>query len=259
MAPDPCTADHSNGQYRPRPPGARIGTVKARCVLGPILVLAAAPAAFAQQNDVVFKQSQGDDGVVHMDITTSYAFPGLPPRTASSGAGTVRVTLPTADVKLDSVDPGYTCVQIDPASITCSAQDGGPAFPQSMTMRLVSRSCWAPDPGQAGSADVWAAPSDPGTAPDVSLPMQAGECAGDPGGQPVQDTKEACKVPNVKGVSLAAAKRELKAGDCTLGKTRAAFSPKVKTGRVISQSPRPGKTLKSGAKVNLVVSRGKKR
>src|SRR3954453_22001896 len=112
MAADPGTADHSNGQYRRRPAAARIGMVKALCVLGPILVLAAAPAALAQQNDVVFKQSQGDDGLVHMDVTATSPFPGLPPRTASSGAGTVRVTVPTAAVKLESVDPGYTCVQV---------------------------------------------------------------------------------------------------------------------------------------------------
>jgi beta-lactam-binding protein with PASTA domain len=93
----------------------------------------------------------------------------------------------------------------------------------------------------------------------VSLPIQPGECAADAGGQPVQDTKESCKVPNVKGDTLAAAKRELKAGDCLLGRVRKAYSAKVKKGRVISQSQLPGKTLKAGGKVNLVISKGKKR
>jgi PASTA domain len=230
--------------------------VKSLAVLA--LSLVVVPVAFAQQNDAVFKQTQGDDGLVHMEVTASYAFPGLPPRTANSGAGTVRVTLPGANFKLESVDPGYTCVQTDPAAITCSAQDAGPAFPTSMTMRLVSAGCWAPDAGQAGSADVWAAPTDPGSAPDVTLPIQPGECAADAGGQPVQDTKETCKVPNLKGDTVAEATRELKGAVCTRGKVKLAFSPKVKKGRVISQSQRPGKTLKAGAKVNLVVSRGKR-
>jgi beta-lactam-binding protein with PASTA domain len=33
---------------------------------------------------------------------------------------------------------------------------------------------------------------------------------------------------------------------------------RIKRGRVISQRPRPGKRLKPGAKVRLVVSKGKK-
>jgi hypothetical protein len=231
--------------------------VKALAVL--VLGLVAVPSAFAQQNDAVFNQTQGDDGLTHMQLTVSYAFPGLPPRTANSGAGTVRVMLPGADLKLESVDAGYTCIQTDPASITCSAPDAGPAFPTSMTIRLVSPGCWVPDSGQIGSADIWAAPNDPGSAPDVSLPVQPGQCAADAGGQPVLDTKQTCKVPNLKGDTVAAATRELKGAVCARGNVKLAYSPKVKKGRVISQSQRPGKTLKPGAKVNLVVSRGKKR
>lgn len=224
-----------------------------------LAALAGATAgASAQQNDATFKQTQGDDGQIHMEVTASYPFPGLPPRTGNSGAGTVRVTLPGANFKLESVDAGYTCVQTDPAAITCSAQDGGPAFPTSMTMRLVSGSCWAGDAGP-GSADVWAAPIDPGGAPDVSLPIQPGECSADASGQPVLDTKQTCKVPNVKGMTLAAAKRELRAGDCALGTVRTAFSPKARRGRVVAQSQRPGKTMKAGSRVSLVVSKGKRR
>jgi serine/threonine-protein kinase len=93
----------------------------------------------------------------------------------------------------------------------------------------------------------------------VSLPIQPGECAAEAADQPVQDTKESCKVPNVKGMTLSAARRELKAGDCLLGTVRKAHSAKIKRGRVVSQSQRPGKTLKAGGKVNLVISKGKKR
>jgi PASTA domain-containing protein len=235
-------------------------------VLTGVLAVALAAAgvtdsALAQSNDATFKQTQGDDGQIHMELSVGYGFPGLPPRTANSGVGTVRVTLPGASFRLESVDPGYNCIQAGGGeSITCSAegqpQAGGTAFPASMTVRLVSASCWT---GPAGSADIWAAPTDPGGSPDVSLPVQPGGCAADPGNQPVQDTKESCKVPNVKKMTLVAAKRELKAGDCALGKVKFAASPTVKKGRVISQSQRPGKTLPAAAKVNLVVSRGKKR
>jgi beta-lactam-binding protein with PASTA domain len=39
---------------------------------------------------------------------------------------------------------------------------------------------------------------------------------------------------------------------------RKAFSAKVKKGRVISQKPAPGKRLAKGAKVSVVVSRGRR-
>ena len=68
---------------------------------------------------------------------------------------------------------------------------------------------------------------------------------------------KACIVPKVKGNSLSAAKRAIKAHNCSVGKIKHSFSRKVKKGRVISQKPKPGKRLKHGAKVNLVVSKGR--
>jgi hypothetical protein len=66
-----------------------------------------------------------------------------------------------------------------------------------------------------------------------------------------------CVVPNVKGKTLAAAKRKIAAGHCRTGTVRKAKSKTVPKGKVISQSPRAGKRLAKGSKVNLVVSRGK--
>jgi beta-lactam-binding protein with PASTA domain len=66
-----------------------------------------------------------------------------------------------------------------------------------------------------------------------------------------------CVVPKVKGKTLAAAKRAIKSRHCSVGKIKRASSRKVKKGHVISQKPRPGSRLKRGAKVNLVVSRGR--
>jgi len=71
------------------------------------------------------------------------------------------------------------------------------------------------------------------------------------------DTK--CRVPNVKGKSLRAARAALARGGCRLGKISRAYSAKVNKGRVISQKPRPGARLPKRGKVNLVVSRGRKR
>jgi PASTA domain len=72
-------------------------------------------------------------------------------------------------------------------------------------------------------------------------------------------TTPPCLVPKVRGKTLSAAKRSIKAHDCSVGKVKHASSRTVKKGHVISQTPKPGVRLKHGARVNLVVSRGKRR
>ena len=67
-----------------------------------------------------------------------------------------------------------------------------------------------------------------------------------------------CRVPNVKGKSLAVAKRKIAAAHCKTGKVTTAKSKTVKKGNVISQKPKAGTKLRKGSKVNLVVSRGKR-
>jgi beta-lactam-binding protein with PASTA domain len=60
-------------------------------------------------------------------------------------------------------------------------------------------------------------------------------------------------------MTVAAATREITAGDCLKGRVTFAYSKKVKKGRVIKQSQRPGKTLTFRSKVNLTVSKGKRK
>ena len=223
-----------------------------------LATLAAVLAFGSQSNDATLRQTQGDDGLFRVEVTVSYGFPGLPPRTANSGVGTVRVTLPNANLKVESADSAYQCGTDGPTMIVCrtdgTPQGEGTSFPPTMTMTLISPSCLT----DAGTADVWAAPYDPGGSPDVSLTLTPRGCVSTGDGQPVVDTKETCKVPNVKGMTLAAATRELSAGDCLKGKVTLAYSPKVKKGRVIKQSQRPGRTMKFRSKVNLTVSKGKR-
>src|SRR5436190_15597443 len=71
-------------------------------------------------------------------------------------------------------------------------------------------------------------------------------------------SRHSCLVPKVTGKTLAAAKRAIKAHNCRVGKITRAFSTKVKSGRVISQTPKARQRLEHGAKVNLVVSQGRK-
>ena len=68
-----------------------------------------------------------------------------------------------------------------------------------------------------------------------------------------------CVVPNVKGKKLRAASRAITEAYCSVGKVTRTFSKSVKKGRVISQRPQPGKALAAGSKVELTVSKGKKR
>jgi PASTA domain len=66
-----------------------------------------------------------------------------------------------------------------------------------------------------------------------------------------------CVVPKVKGKKLAAAEKAIKAAHCAVGKVKKAKSSHVKKGSVISQGTAAGKSLPTGTKVPLIVSKGK--
>jgi hypothetical protein len=65
-----------------------------------------------------------------------------------------------------------------------------------------------------------------------------------------------CLVPNVVGKTLRNAGRAISHANCRLGRVEQAYSQRVKRGRVIAQSPRPGRRLRARAPVSVVVSRG---
>jgi subtilisin family serine protease len=69
----------------------------------------------------------------------------------------------------------------------------------------------------------------------------------------------ACNVPRLRGLSLAAAKRLLVKRGCALGRVTSAYSRRVPRGRVIAQKRTPGLRLARGAKVAVVLSRGRRR
>jgi beta-lactam-binding protein with PASTA domain len=64
-----------------------------------------------------------------------------------------------------------------------------------------------------------------------------------------------CVVPNVKGKTILQARRLLAAKRCALGRVTRTYS-RVKSGRIVKQSRRPGARLPRGTRVNVVVSRG---
>jgi hypothetical protein len=224
---------------------------------------ALAGGAQADENSVTLTQEAAQTGQVRIDITTTYVFPGLPPRNGNFGLGTVRITLPQATISLDPANPpdaGYNCFVAD-VTVTCS-NDGQPSatgltFPTSLTVHLLSPACYSPADPTGAEADVWSAPNDAGSAPDVSLPISPGSDCGGGIDQPVLDGHAApCIVPKLVGATLASAKRQVRNAHCALGKVTYARSKKVKKGRVISQSLKAKKSLKPGTRVSFVVSKG---
>jgi len=75
---------------------------------------------------------------------------------------------------------------------------------------------------------------------------------------PLPSRPPRCTVPGLKGRTLARAKVFLKGSHCGVGTVRYAFSRWVQKGRVISQNPQAGWQRERGAKVNLVVGKGRK-
>jgi hypothetical protein len=69
--------------------------------------------------------------------------------------------------------------------------------------------------------------------------------------------KLVCVVPRLRGKKLAAAKSALRAAHCGVGTVAQKTSAAVAKGKVVSQSPAPGKHLKNGAHVDLVVGKGR--
>lgn len=68
-----------------------------------------------------------------------------------------------------------------------------------------------------------------------------------------------CVVPNVRGKTLRKAKAALRRSHCSLGRVRRVYSRAMRRGRVVTQRPRAGARLARGAKVNLVLSKGRAR
>jgi hypothetical protein len=68
-----------------------------------------------------------------------------------------------------------------------------------------------------------------------------------------------CVVPNVRGRSLKQANMRIRRAHCRTGRIVRAYSSSVRRGRVISQAPKPGARKQQGARVKLVVSKGRKR
>lgn len=66
-------------------------------------------------------------------------------------------------------------------------------------------------------------------------------------------------MPHVVGLSLPKAKTRIRSHHCSVGRVTRKFSTLRKQGKVLAQAPKPGKHLRRGAKVNLIVGKGARR
>jgi PASTA domain len=238
-----------------------------------------AAAALADGTSVAEGQSDADS-LWHIDVSVNFSATGSGPDAANLGAGTVRVTLPGVD---PNYPPSFASTGAEPAGYRCRIVDGaygapatgfecstdgtangaGLRFPTDMTLHLVAAACYTFPPDgspQPAVADVWASPSQTGGAPDGSFPLSfSAPCTAAPTTDetPIVQPKAAkCVVPNLKNLTLLRATSKLAKAKCRLGRVKRVFSAKVKAGRVVSQSRKPGKKMPKGSRVNLVLSKG---
>ena len=66
-------------------------------------------------------------------------------------------------------------------------------------------------------------------------------------------------VPNVIHKTLAQARTRILLAHCRVGRVTRKFSTRRLKNRVLSQSPRPGRRLPNGSRVNLKIGKGPKK
>ena len=102
---------------------------------------------------------------------------------------------------------------------------------------------------------IEAAPPPP--PPPPSPPPPPPPPADPPPKRPPLEAKQ-CVVPRLAGRTIRYARRLITRAGCRVGRVRAAYSPRVDKGRVISQSPGGRRRVARGTRVNVVVSLGRK-
>ena len=120
-----------------------------------------------------------------------------------------------------------------------------------------------PAPGPSSPASPAPAagtpPQPPATGPTPASPTSpAPATPGAPASPPATSprrTAARCRVPNLRGRTLAAARRALRARNCRLGAVTRVRARGVARGRVLSHRPRAGRVLPSGTRVQVRVRR----
>jgi hypothetical protein len=64
---------------------------------------------------------------------------------------------------------------------------------------------------------------------------------------------EGCKVPKLLGKKLKASKKKARKADCRIGKVKKRGGATARAGKVVKQSPKPGKLLPPGTKIKVTL------
>jgi hypothetical protein len=184
---------------------------------------------------------------------TRYPFNGTGPGMSISGNGRGCNTL-TGEFTVNSIDfrPDDT---IRWASVTFEqhCEGGTPALHGTFSFRAGDTTPLPPWMIGPPPPPTPPPPPPPGPPPGPPPPPPA-----PPPPPPPGPLARRCLVPRVVHRSLRTARRAIVRAHCRVGRVRRAYSRRVRRGLVLTQTPRPGRRLRNGARVSLVVSRGRR-
>jgi hypothetical protein len=106
------------------------------------------------------------------------------------------------------------------------------------------------------------APDDEGGALDLPIAFTTTASATppqtSPGGTPGREriVRRTCRVPRVKGRTVTAARKALRAAGCRTGRTRARYGTDIRKGRTVATLPAAGTRIAATRPVTILVSRG---
>jgi PASTA domain/Regulator of chromosome condensation (RCC1) repeat len=149
-----------------------------------------------------------------------------------------------------SGDPDFSVSATASSGLAISFTASGNCTVSGATVHLIGAGSCTVTASQPGDANYNAAP-------DVSRSFSIARAPGPR--LPPSIARAQCRVPKVVGKRVASAKRTIAQRQCRTGKVGYAYSRKRTKGIVVSQSRRPGKVLPARSKINLIVSRGRRR
>jgi PASTA domain-containing protein len=114
-----------------------------------------------------------------------------------------------------------------------------------------------PTPPQPPPPPPAAPPPPPEPTPPPVMPPPPAAPSAPPATPRSQPYAAACVVPKLIGKRLAVATRLIARNHCRVGSIKRIASLRIPRGRIVRESPKPGRRLENRARVNLLVSRGR--
>ncbi len=186
---------------------------------------------------------------------------GDPPQVKLSwGAGASQIGVSGYEIVRDGVSIGRT------TGLSYTDATAAPGAIYSYSVRGYDAAGGSGDPSAAVIVSVPAPPAPPqppppppAPAPPPVLPPAPAAPLAPPAAPQSQPYAAACVVPNVIGKRLAVATSAIARHHCRVGGIRRVSSLRVARGHIVRESPKPGRRLENRARVDLLVSRGRRK